>query len=177
MSGLVKNFHTGIFPNTTNVINDKACMMVLLIEPYLFISLWVSDLDHSSRSQQHHTVLTEKNVLFWSSWNFASKVDNECTTIFHFCTYSVESFDQWVFWFDKNLNVGLFCRLCLREVFQTVHDYDLAWGLLIPTSLMTLTLFQQVRIINCKLVCLKKKKFRFLSTVLKCLWLLHPWKR
>ena len=38
VSGLVKNFHTGIFSDTINVINVKLCMMVLHIEHYLFIT-------------------------------------------------------------------------------------------------------------------------------------------
>ena len=41
-SGLVENFNTGIFSDTIIVINVKLCMMVLLIEPYLFIPLSVT---------------------------------------------------------------------------------------------------------------------------------------
>ena len=36
---LVENFNIGIYSDTINVINVKLCMMVLLIEFYLFISL------------------------------------------------------------------------------------------------------------------------------------------
>ena len=42
LSGLVKNFNIGIFSDTINVINVKFCVMVLLIELYLFIPLSVS---------------------------------------------------------------------------------------------------------------------------------------
>ena len=61
VSGLVKNFNIGIYSYKINVINAKLCMMVLLVELYLFISL--SDLDHISRSQQCQIVLTT-NVMF-----------------------------------------------------------------------------------------------------------------
>ena len=37
VSGLVENFNTGIYSDTINVINLKLCMMVLLIELYLFV--------------------------------------------------------------------------------------------------------------------------------------------
>ena len=39
---LVKNLNTWIFSDTLNVINDKLCMMTLLIELYLFIALSVT---------------------------------------------------------------------------------------------------------------------------------------
>ena len=42
VSGLVKNVNTGIYSDTIKVINVKLCMMTLLIELYLFISLSVS---------------------------------------------------------------------------------------------------------------------------------------
>ena len=40
--GLVENFNIGTYSDTINVINVKLCMMVLLIELYLFISLSVA---------------------------------------------------------------------------------------------------------------------------------------
>ena len=40
--GLVENFNIGTYSDTINVINVKLCMMVLLIELYLFISLSVT---------------------------------------------------------------------------------------------------------------------------------------
>ena len=42
VSGLVKYFNTGIFSDTVNVIDIKLCMMVLLIELYLFVLLSVT---------------------------------------------------------------------------------------------------------------------------------------
>ena len=42
VTGLVRNFNIGIYSDTTNVINVKLCMMVLLIEFYLFIPLSVT---------------------------------------------------------------------------------------------------------------------------------------
>ena len=39
VSGLVKNFNIGIYPDTINVINVKLCMMILLTKLYLFIPL------------------------------------------------------------------------------------------------------------------------------------------
>ena len=43
VSGLVKNFNSGIYSDTINVVNVNLCMMVLLIELYLSY--------HFSRSQ------------------------------------------------------------------------------------------------------------------------------
>ena len=49
-----KNFNVAIFSDTINVVNVKLCMMVILIEIYLFIlhlvTLIVSQ-DHSSVKQ------------------------------------------------------------------------------------------------------------------------------
>ena len=42
VSGLVENFKIGIFSDIINVINVKLCMMVLLIELYLFIPLSIT---------------------------------------------------------------------------------------------------------------------------------------
>ena len=42
LPGLEKNFNTAIFSDTIDVIDVKLCMMVLLIELYLFISLSVA---------------------------------------------------------------------------------------------------------------------------------------
>ena len=42
VSGFVENFNIGILSDSTNVINVKLCMMVLLIELYLFIPLSVT---------------------------------------------------------------------------------------------------------------------------------------
>ena len=42
MFGLVENFNIGIYSNTINVIVVKLCMLVLLIELYLFIPLSVT---------------------------------------------------------------------------------------------------------------------------------------
>ena len=42
MSGLVENFNIRIYTDTVNVINVKLCIMVLLVEFYLFIPLLVT---------------------------------------------------------------------------------------------------------------------------------------
>ena len=42
MSGLVESFNIGIYSDTINVKNVKLCMMVLLVELYLFIPLSVT---------------------------------------------------------------------------------------------------------------------------------------
>ena len=42
VSGLVENVSIEIYSDTTNVINVKLCLMVLLIELYLFIPLSVA---------------------------------------------------------------------------------------------------------------------------------------
>ena len=36
----VENFSIGIYSDAIDVINVKLCMMVLLIELYLFVPLW-----------------------------------------------------------------------------------------------------------------------------------------
>ena len=42
VSGLDGNFNTGIYSDTIKVINVRLCMMVLLIEFYLFIRFSVT---------------------------------------------------------------------------------------------------------------------------------------
>ena len=42
MSWLLENINIGIYPDTTTVINLKLCMIVLVIELYLFIPLSVT---------------------------------------------------------------------------------------------------------------------------------------
>ena len=42
VSGLVKNINIGIYSDTINMINVKLCMMVPLIELYLFMPLSVT---------------------------------------------------------------------------------------------------------------------------------------
>ena len=42
VSGFVENVNTGIFSDNIDVINLKLCMMAILIELYLFISLSVT---------------------------------------------------------------------------------------------------------------------------------------
>ena len=39
VSGRVENFNTAIFSDNINVINVKLCIMVLLVDFYLFIPL------------------------------------------------------------------------------------------------------------------------------------------
>ena len=54
MSGLVENFNIGIYSDIINAINVKLCMMVLLVELYLFIPLSVTLIvfqGHSSAEQ------------------------------------------------------------------------------------------------------------------------------
>ena len=42
VSGLVKNFNIGIYPDTINVINVKLYMMEILVELYLIVPLSVA---------------------------------------------------------------------------------------------------------------------------------------
>ena len=42
VSGLVENFSIGIYSNNINLINVKLCVMLLLIDLYLYISLSVT---------------------------------------------------------------------------------------------------------------------------------------
>ena len=54
--------------------------------------------------------------------------------------------DNWhVFWFDNNFNFG-FLVDTLKEVFQTVHNYDLAWGLAIHTRFYYLDLISRSQV-------------------------------
>ena len=74
----------------------------------------------------------------------------------------------------QKIQCCLFLVHYVSKVFQTLHDFKLAWNLLIQTRVDDLYLFQgyrDVRIINCE------KEFfffffRFLSTV-NIVWLLH----
>ena len=66
------------------------------------------------------------------------------------------------FLIDKNLSLA-FGRHCLREVFQTLHDYNLAWGLEIHTRFDDLDLISRLCI--CQINRLQIV-FRFLSTVM-----------
>ena len=61
LSGVAKKINIVIFSDTINVINVKLCMMLLLIDLYLFIPLSVTD--HISRSKECQTILTEKFML------------------------------------------------------------------------------------------------------------------
>ena len=53
VSGLVENFNIGIFSGTINVISVKLCVMVLLIDLYLFIP--------SQRPSPYFNVTAESN--------------------------------------------------------------------------------------------------------------------
>ena len=65
LSGLVINFNIGIYSDTLTVINVKLCMMVLLIELYLYMPLSVTITIFQGHSSQ--TVFTA-NVVFLSSY-------------------------------------------------------------------------------------------------------------
>ena len=57
VSRFVENFNTGIYSDTIHLINVKVCMMILLIELYLFAPLPV--IDRISKSEQCRTISTE----------------------------------------------------------------------------------------------------------------------
>ena len=65
----------------------------------------------------------------------------------------------------------LFGRHCLRKVFQTLHDYDLAWGLAIHIRIDEFDLISRSQVCqNHKLLIV----FRFLSTlVYGCMVAMH----
>ena len=76
------------------------------------------------------------------------QVGNDYTTIFHFCTYSGEIIDMLS---DLTKTLMLFFGgHCLREVFQTLHDNNIAWGLAVHNCDL-IQGHRYVRIINCKL--------------------------
>ena len=50
VSGLFENFHTGVFPDTINVIKVILCKMVLHIELYLFTTRSVTFTLHQVHS-------------------------------------------------------------------------------------------------------------------------------
>ena len=54
VSGLVKNFNTGIYTDTINVVNVKPCMMVLLMELYLFLAFSVTLTIYQGHSNVKH---------------------------------------------------------------------------------------------------------------------------
>ena len=81
------------------------------------------------------------------------EVDNEYTTIFHFCTYSMQIID--IFRFYKKKQTGcLFGEHCVRELFQTLHDCNFALGPAIHTRMNDLDLISSAWVCqnyNCKL--------------------------
>ena len=65
LSGFVRNFNIGIYSDTVNVINVKLCMMILLIELYLFTPFSMTLTIFQHHSSVEHVPLTE-NVVFSS---------------------------------------------------------------------------------------------------------------
>ena len=63
-----KNFNIDIFSDAINVINVKLCMMVLLIELFLFPSFS----ETLTIFQSHRSICFnwKFDILIWSSWNF-----------------------------------------------------------------------------------------------------------
>ena len=79
--------------------------------------------------------------------------------------------------FEKNFNID-FLGHHQSKVFQTLHDYNLAWGLHFHCRLMTLTLFQGHRFVrntNCKLCVLDS--WRLVIYSLNVVWSPHMIKR
>ena len=91
VSGLVEN---GVFTDTINAINVKLCMLVLLTELYLFIPLSVTLTIFQGQHCSYPVKLKLCKIVK------LVKVDNESTTIFHFCTCWREISSY------KNLNIG-----------------------------------------------------------------------
>ena len=122
----------------------KVCMMVLDYYSFSFNCSY-----HFQWPWPYFKVTAMSNSFNWYfmffpiSWNFVTVVRN----IHHYFSFLCET---------------LMLAFFAEEVFQTLCDYDLAWGLLlIHTWFNGLDLFQGYRyvwIINCKLY------FRFLST-------------
>ena len=127
MSGFVENFNIRIFSDTINVIKVKLCMLVLHIEFYLFSTLSVT-------LTFKVTAVLNCYVLIQFIGNFVGLLNIKqfiYTTIFNFGTYPREIIDMFLIWWKPYR--WLFHRHCLREVFQTLHHYKLAWCQLINT--------------------------------------------
>ena len=128
MSGLVRSFNTGIYSDNLNVIIVKLCMMSLLVELYLFISLSVTLTifqSHSNVELLHLKILCSYPIeTLYNHW--LHQVDHEYIFIFLF----LHMFDgDNVFpCLQKKLTLP-FSRRLLNEMFQTLHDYNLAQGL------------------------------------------------
>ena len=76
------------------------------------------------------------HVLFQLSWNFIGLLSTLSRSwiyhyFFFFCTYSREIIDVFLIW--QKLFHWLFHRHCSNEIFQTLHNYNLAWGLPVLT--------------------------------------------
>ena len=139
VSGLVRNLKLEIYLDTIYVINVKN---LLNGTTHWALSAHTSftDLGHISRSQQCWTVLIE-NFVFFTFTDIQGR--------------KLMCFRTW-----QKLTLWLFGRHCLREVFQTLCDYNLAWGLAVYTRFDDLNLIlRSQECQNCR------SYFRFLSTV------------
>ena len=164
-----KNFNVQIFSDAINIINVKLYMVVVLWA--LPVHTTFSDLDCSSRSQQCWTGLIEnlcsdliKLKLVWL-FILSSRLWLDCCFWF-FCVHMFKG-GNWHIFLLKKLLCCPFLRHCGRKIFQTLHDYSLAWYLHFHGRFDDLDFVSRSKVCKkCKLqIVLCRFLFRFLSTV------------
>ena len=130
MSGLIKNVNIGIYSDTINKIwsasNCARSWYVGLMGLSLFLLLSVTLTKVTAMLNSFNWKCC---VFCQFSWNFIglmSKSSREWLQHHFSLGYIFKGDNRHVFWFDHNF---LFGGHCLREVFQTLLEYKLAWGL------------------------------------------------
>ena len=127
VSGLVKNFNTGILADTISIINVTLCMWYYTLS--FTCSLHFQWSWHYFKVTAVSNSLNWKSYVIWLSWNFVGLhwAGHEYTTFFTSALFRDDR--HFFFWCDKNIYCWLFHRHCSSEVFQTLDYYNLAWGL------------------------------------------------
>ena len=155
LSGLVRNFNTGIYSDTRSVINVKLCMILLLIELYLFIPLSVTLTlfqGHSSVKQIELKFLCSYQIKLklYTVVNYVTQIMN--TLLFLMFTHVQGRSLTFPHFWGKNLSVGFFSDVIKVRSFKLCVVITLLGVCIVISGLMTL--FQGhmfIRNINCKL--------------------------
>ena len=154
MSVCGKNLNLVIFLHTINMISVKFCVMIMLIELYLFIPF--------QRPWLYFKVTAVSNSFNWKfyvliqlSWNLAwLLITTSILWIYYFWFSHMFKGENWhISSFEKNSNVGFFSDTIEARSFKlcmiiTLHCHS---------RFMTLTLLQGhgfVRCVDCKLLVL-----------------------
>ena len=128
-----KSFNVAIFSDTRNMINVKLCMMVVLVEFYLFIPLlvtWIVFQSHSGVKQFNWTF----HLLIRFSWNFVRLlIKSGRSWIYHYFWFShmLKGDNCQIFSFERNFSIAFFSdtvktrsfRLCMMIILFGVYIF------------------------------------------------------